>query len=98
MDRRSLCPVIVLAATLILGGCVAKSEFLQKTAENEALNRRLEASAAENNALHQQLGRLAAEKEALNAEKKRLTAEGPGPPGATDGQVGGNGESRSVLQ
>lgn len=76
MDRRSLYPIIVFAVTLILSGCVAKSDYLQKTAEAEALNRRLERSAAEKVALQEQIGRLTAERRTLNAEKERLTAEG----------------------
>jgi chemotaxis protein MotB len=78
MDRRSFCLFTVVAASLILGGCVAKSDYLQKTAEADALNRRLEASAAESAVLQDRISRLTGETQTLTAEKERLTVEGKG--------------------
>ncbi|MDA8123977.1 MAG: OmpA family protein [Deltaproteobacteria bacterium] len=72
MARPSASLFIVVAALLILGGCVAKSDYLQKTAEADALARRLEAAAAENTALQVRIGQLAAEKELRAAESKDL--------------------------
>jgi chemotaxis protein MotB len=76
MVRRSLCLFIFVVAALLLGGCVAKSDYLQKQAEADALYRRLEAQMADNTALQDRLSRLTEEIRTLTAEKERLAAEG----------------------
>ena len=65
----------VAAALLILGGCVAKSDYLQKQSEADALQRQLSAMTDENTRLKEQIDRLTAEKEKLTAEKNNLTAD-----------------------
>ena len=75
MDRRSCCLFIVMMASLIFSGCVAKSDYLLKTAEADALNRRLEASTAELAALQDRFNGLTEETRTLTTEKERLTAE-----------------------
>lgn len=65
----------VAAALLILGGCVAKSDYLQKQAEADTLQRQLSAMTDENARLKEQIDRLSVEKEKLTAEKNNLTAD-----------------------
>ena len=65
----------VAAAILILGGCVAKSDYLQKQSEADTLQRQLSAMTDENARLKEQIDRLTAEKEKLAAEKNNLTAD-----------------------
>jgi len=65
----------VAAALLILGGCVAKSDYLQKQSEADTLQRQLSAMTDENARLKEQIDRLTAEKEKLTAEKNNLTAD-----------------------
>ncbi|MEK6653825.1 MAG: OmpA family protein [Thermodesulfobacteriota bacterium] len=65
----------VAAALLILGGCVAKSDYLQKQSEADTLQRQLSAMTDENARLKEQIDRLTAEKEKLAAEKNNLTAD-----------------------
>lgn len=65
----------VAAALLILGGCVAKSDYLQKQSEADTLQRQLSAMTYENARLKEQIDRLTAEKEKLAAEKNNLTAD-----------------------
>lgn len=65
----------VVAALLILGGCVAKSDYLQKQSEADTLQRQLSAMTDENARLKEQIDRLTAEKEKLAAEKNNLTAD-----------------------
>jgi chemotaxis protein MotB len=65
----------VAAALLILGGCVAKSDYLQKQSEADILQRQLSAMTDENARLKEQSDRLTAEKEKLAAEKNNLTAD-----------------------
>ena len=72
MNRRF--PGLLLAATtlLALSGCVAKSDYLKKTAEADTLSRNLAVLTAENTGLKEQIGNLNAEKEKLTLEKGRL--------------------------
>ncbi|MBU1185120.1 MAG: OmpA family protein [Proteobacteria bacterium] len=65
----------VAAALLILGGCVAKSDYLQKQAEADTLQRQLFAMTQENAGLKEGIDRLSVEKEKLTAEKNNLTAD-----------------------
>lgn len=65
----------VAAALLILGGCVAKSDYLQKQSEADTLQRQLSAITDENARLKEQIDRLTAEKEKLAVEKNNLTAD-----------------------
>ena len=65
----------VAAALLILGGCVAKNDYLQKQSEADTLQRQLSAMTDENTRLKEQIDRLTAEKEKLAAEKSNLTAD-----------------------
>ncbi|OGP84649.1 MAG: chemotaxis protein MotB [Deltaproteobacteria bacterium RBG_16_58_17] len=65
----------VAAALLILGGCVAKSDYLQKQSEADTLQRQLSAMTDENARLKEQIDRLTAEKEKLAVEKNNLTAD-----------------------
>lgn len=65
----------VAAALFILGGCVAKSDYLQKQSEADTLQRQLSAMTDENARLKEQIDRLTAEKEKLAAEKNNLMAD-----------------------
>ena len=65
----------VAAALLILGGCVAKSDYLQKQSEADTLQRQLFAMTQENAGLNESIGRLSVEKEMLTTEKKNLSEE-----------------------
>ena len=58
MLQRSLLFLTVGVAALLCGGCVAKSEYLQKQAEADALTRNLAALTAENAGLKEQIERL----------------------------------------
>ncbi len=59
-------------ATLLCGGCVAKSEYLQKQAEADTLTRNLAAVTAKNASLTEQIDRLNAERQKLTAERDNL--------------------------
>ncbi len=65
----------MLSAALLCGGCVAKSDYLQKQSEADTLQRQLSAMTDENARLKEQIDRLTAEKEKLAAEKNNLTAD-----------------------
>jgi chemotaxis protein MotB len=65
----------VAAALLILGGCVAKSDYLQKQSEADILQRQLSAMTDESARLKEQIDRLTVEKEKLTAEKNNLMAD-----------------------
>jgi chemotaxis protein MotB len=75
MYRRSIGFMVVALASLILGGCVAKGDYLKKTAEADALNRDLAAMNAENAILGEQIRRLNVDREKLTVERERLTVE-----------------------
>jgi len=75
MLRQAFRLLTVAAALLILGGCVAKSDYLLKQAEADGLNRNLSAMTEENAGLKERIDRLTAEKEKLQAEKNDLAAE-----------------------
>jgi len=62
-----------VALLLLLGGCVAKSDYLQKQAEADALTRDLAALTAENAGLRERIAGLTAEREKLTAERDELT-------------------------
>jgi chemotaxis protein MotB len=66
--------LLTIGVTAVLCGCVAKSEYLQKQAEADALNRNLAAMTAENGGLKEQIGRLDADREKLTKERDDLTA------------------------
>jgi chemotaxis protein MotB len=68
MLQRSLLFFILTVAVLLSGGCVAKSEYLQKQAEADTLTRNLATVTAQNASLNEQIDR-------LNAERQKLTAE-----------------------
>jgi len=59
-------------AALLCGGCVAKSEYLQKQAEADTLTRNLAAVTARNVSLTEQIDRLNAERQKLTAERDSL--------------------------
>ena len=65
---------VVVVAFLILGagGCVAKSDYLRKQAEADALNRDLAALTAQNSDFKAQIEKLTAATEGLIADKDRL--------------------------
>ena len=69
----------VVVAFLILGvglgGCVAKSDYLRKQAETEALNRDLAALTAQNSDFKAQIENLTAVTEGLIADKDRLIVD-----------------------
>jgi len=69
----------VVVAFLILGvglgGCVAKSDYLRKQAETEALNRDLAALTAQNSDFKAQIEKLTAVTEGLIADKDRLIVD-----------------------
>jgi chemotaxis protein MotB len=69
--------VAVVIAFLILGvgGCVAKSDYLRKQAEAEALNRDLAALTAQNSDGKAQIEKLTAATEGLVADKDRLIVD-----------------------
>ena len=60
-------------AALLCGGCVAKSEYLQKQAEADTLTRNLAAVTAKNASLTEQIERLNAERQKLTAERDTLS-------------------------
>jgi chemotaxis protein MotB len=72
MRQRSLPFLILAVAALLCGGCVAKSEYLQKQAEADALTRNLAAVTAKNASLTEQIDRLQAERQMLTAERDSL--------------------------
>jgi chemotaxis protein MotB len=75
MLRQAFHLLTVVAALLILGGCVAKSDYLQKQAEADTLQRQLFAMTQENAGLKEEIVHLSVEKEKLTAEKKTLGLE-----------------------
>ena len=72
MLQRSLLFLALAVSVLLCGGCVAKSEFLQKQAEADALTRNLAAITAESIDLRERIDRLNAEREKLTAERDEL--------------------------
>jgi chemotaxis protein MotB len=75
MFQRSLLFLTVGVAAILCGGCVAKSEYLQKQAETDALTRNLAAVTAENSGRKEQIIRLNAERDKLSAEREKLIVE-----------------------
>jgi chemotaxis protein MotB len=82
MFRRSLGLWAVAAALLVLGGCVAKNDYLRKQAEADALSRDLAALTTENQGLQERISAfqenvrgLQEEISGLHAVKENLTAE-----------------------
>jgi chemotaxis protein MotB len=73
MSQSSLVLVAVGLAALVCGGCVAKSDYLQKQAEAEGLNRNLAVMTAENTSLEERIDRLTADRTKLIAERDELT-------------------------
>jgi chemotaxis protein MotB len=73
MSQSSLVLVAVGLAALVCGGCVAKSDYLQKQAEAEGLNRNLAVVTAENTSLQERIDRLIADRTKLIAERDELT-------------------------
>ncbi|MHB9097336.1 MAG: OmpA/MotB family protein [Syntrophales bacterium] len=67
--------VSISLAAILCGGCVAKSDYLQKQVEAEGLNRNLAVITAENTSLEYQIDRLTADREKLIAERDKLIAE-----------------------
>ncbi|MHB8908246.1 MAG: OmpA/MotB family protein [Syntrophales bacterium] len=74
MPQSSPVVVTISLAVILCVGCVAKSDYLQKQAEAEGLNRNLAVMTAENTGLEQQIGRLTADRARLSAERDDLTA------------------------
>lgn len=74
MLPRSILFLTISVTALLSGGCVAKSEYLQKQAEAGALTRNLTALTAENADFKDQIGRLNAEREKLTVERNDLNA------------------------
>ena len=82
MFQRSLGLLAVAAALFVLGGCVAKSDYLRKQAEADALNRDVAALTTENqglqeriNGLQENIRRLQEEISGLHTVNENLTAE-----------------------
>ncbi len=74
MLQRSLLFLTIGVAALLCNGCVAKSEYLQKQAEADALTRNFAALTAENAGLTDRIERLNAEREKLTVERDDLNA------------------------
>jgi chemotaxis protein MotB len=82
MFQRSLGLLAVAAALLVLGGCVAKSDYLRKQAEADALSRDMAALTTENQGLRERISGLQEnirglqeEISGLHAANENLTAE-----------------------
>jgi len=75
MFQRSLGLLAVAAALLVLGGCVAKSDYLRKQAEADALSRDVASLTTENKGLRKRISGIEEKFNGLQAEKERLTAE-----------------------
>jgi chemotaxis protein MotB len=75
MNLKIACLVVATAASLMLGGCVAKSDYLQKTAEADARGRQLEALSAENLSLIDKIRFLTSETETLLGQRQGLVVE-----------------------
>jgi chemotaxis protein MotB len=82
MLQSSLVFVTIGVTAMLFGGCVAKSDYLQKQAEADGLNRNLAVLTAENTGLKEQIDRVHAnrdrlivEQDTLIAERDKLTAE-----------------------
>lgn len=73
-----LSAVVVAFLIFGLGGCVAKSDYLRKQAEADALNRDLAARTSQNSDLKEQIDKLAAATEGLIADKDALIADKDG--------------------
>jgi chemotaxis protein MotB len=71
----ALLAVVVAFLILGLGGCVAKSDYLRKQAEADALNRDLAAMTAQNGDFKAQIEKLTATAEGLIADKDRLIVD-----------------------
>ena len=72
MLQRSLLFLAIGVSLLLCSGCVAKSDYLQKQAEADALTRNLAAITAENAGLRDRIERLNAEREKLTVERDDL--------------------------
>ncbi len=75
MLKSSLVFVAIGIAAMLCGGCVAKSDYLQKQAEADGLNRNLAVLTAENTGLKEQIDRLHANRDRLIVERDTLVAE-----------------------
>jgi chemotaxis protein MotB len=75
MLQSSLVFVAIGATFMLFGGCVAKSDYLQKQAEADALNRNLVVLTAENTGLKKQIDRLHDERDRLIVEQDTLISE-----------------------
>jgi len=75
MFQRSVGLLAVAAALLVLGGCVAKSDYLRKQADADALSRDVAALTTENQGLRERISGIEDRFNGLQAEKERLTAE-----------------------
>lgn len=74
MSQSSLVLVAVGFAALVCGGCVAKSDYLQKQSEAEGLNRSLAVVTSENTSLEGRIDRLIADRTKLITERDELNA------------------------
>jgi chemotaxis protein MotB len=74
MLQSSLAVVTIGLAAILCGGCVAKSDYLQKQAEADGLSRNLAVTITENTGLKERIDRLNAEKDKLIAERNDLDA------------------------
>ena len=75
MFQRSLGLLAVAAALFVFGGCVAKSDYLRKQAEADALSRDVAALTTENQGLRERISGIEERFNGLQTEKERLTAE-----------------------
>jgi chemotaxis protein MotB len=75
MFQKSRGLVAVAVALLVLGGCVAKSDYLRKQAEADALSRDVAALTTENQSLRERISGIEERFNGLQAEKESLTAE-----------------------
>jgi chemotaxis protein MotB len=78
MFQRSLGLLAVAAALLVLGGCVAKSDYLRKQAEADALSRDVGALTAESQGLRKRISEITAESQGLRERISEITAESQG--------------------
>lgn len=75
MRNRFFHGAVAAVALLMLGGCVAKGDYIRKEAEADLLQRNLSAVTDENAALRETIGRLNAEAERRSVELQGLRAE-----------------------
>ena len=104
MFQRSLGLLAVAAALLVLGGCVAKSDYLRKQAEADALSRDVAALTTENQGLRERISgieerfnSLQSEKEGIDPSILSAAAFGEYQPVAENDTPGGRAKNRRIA-